>query len=95
MPIVEIDVPHYYEATYVPAGKRKEVDGIFGGMMKVEVESVSSDEAFAVLTVTDGFSRDREPKVYRTYQGEFYVVGDTRSPVTLDTVDAAHLYDYP
>lgn len=73
MPTIESDVPYFFEAQYVPRGKRKPVPGTFGGSMKIEVESATSAEAALVVTVAgnDGF-RDRFECNYVEFDGEFF-----------------------
>ncbi len=73
MPTIEFDVPYFFEAQYVPRGKRKPVPGTFGGSMKIEVESATSAEAALVVTVAgnDGF-RDRFECNYVEFDGEFF-----------------------
>lgn len=73
MPTIEFDVPYFFEAQYVPRGKRKQVPGTFGGPMKIEVESATSAEAALVVTVAgnDGF-RDRFERMFVEFDGEFF-----------------------
>lgn len=73
MPTIEFDVPYFFEAQYVPKGKRKPVPGTFGGPMKIEVECATSAEAALVVTVAenDGF-RDRFERMFVEFDGEFF-----------------------
>ncbi|MCS4089699.1 hypothetical protein [Rhizobium sp. BK176] len=73
MPTIEFDVPYFFEAMYVPKGKRKPVSGTFGGAMKIEIECASSAEAALAVTVVgnDGF-RDRFERNFVEFEGDFF-----------------------
>lgn len=70
MPSVEFDVPYFFNATHVPEGKRKPVDELFFGWMKVAIDSVSSEDAPAVVTIT----REQENKTHivHSHEGEYF-----------------------
>jgi hypothetical protein len=92
MPTIEFDVPYFFEAQYVPKGKRKPVPGKFGGLMKVEIECATSAEAVLAVTVSgnDGF-RDRFECMYVEFDGEFFARKTSDPEVRIAAFTADHL----
>ena len=72
MSTVTFSVPYFFDATYVPKGKRKSVGAMFGRMMDVEIESVSSDEAPVAVTLTRDDGIEVVVRDYVAYEGKFY-----------------------
>lgn len=66
------DIPYFFDAEYVPKGKRKQVEAVFGGMLKVGIDSVTSEEAPIAVTVrrTDRFTDVTRDFV--EHKGAFY-----------------------
>ncbi|MBY3151091.1 hypothetical protein HFO56_01530 [Rhizobium laguerreae] len=92
MPTIEFDVPYFFEAQYVPKGKRKEVPGTFGGPMKIEIECATSAEAALVLTVTgnEGF-RDRFERNFVEFEGEYFERSTADTEIRIADFSAADL----
>ncbi|MCV9963637.1 hypothetical protein OIU34_17190 [Pararhizobium sp. BT-229] len=95
MPTIEFEVPYLFEATFVPRGKRKPVDGTFGGLMKVEIECATSAEAALVVTVTgnDGF-RDRFERKIVEFDGGFFERSTADDEVRIADFSASCLNHY-
>lgn len=92
MPTIEFDVPYFFDAMYVPKGKRKPVLGIFGGPMKIEIECATSAEAALAVTVAgnDGFP-DRSERNFVEFEGEFYSCRTDEPAVKISEFSAGHL----
>lgn len=95
MPTIEFDVPYIFEATYVPRGKRKPVNGTFGGLMKVEIECATSAEAALAVTITgnDGF-RDRFERNIVEFDGGFFERSNADNEVRIADFSASCLNHY-
>lgn len=96
MPTIEFDVPYFFDAQYVPKGKRKEVPGTFGGLMKIEIECATSAEAALAVTVTgnDGF-RDRFERNFVEFDGQYFErsTADTETRIADFTADNLRLHN--
>jgi hypothetical protein len=92
MPTIEFDVPYFFEAMFVPKGKRKPIQGTFGGPMKIEIECPTSAEAALAVKVVgnDGF-RDRFERNFVEFEGEFFSRRTDEPEVRISDFSAGNL----
>lgn len=69
---VTFDIPYFFDAEYVPRGKRKPLEAMFGGTIPVEFESLSSEEAPIAVTVTRNDSFSSVTRDFVAFEGSFY-----------------------
>jgi hypothetical protein len=95
MPALEFDVPYFFEATYVPRGKRKPLNGTFGGLMKVEIECASSVEApLTVTLIGNDHFKDRFERRIVEFDGGFYEQNTSDNEVRIAEFAPSHLRHY-
>lgn len=101
MPTVQFTVPYFFDATYVPPGKRKPVGGMFYGTMQIEIENVTSLEAPVAVAVTRDDGIDSLSRDFHAYEGSFYcsqtgLHWHSNAPeVSIDQFGPEHLDHYP
>lgn len=94
---VTINVPYLFEAEHYPPRARNAVTSVFGGMMTVEVDSVTSQEAPLVVTWREDEFRQSTTHEAYSHEGHIVlpVIGRSREAVDIHDVTPVDLYDYP